>query len=96
MKRSEPQKVAGVMPAYFEALGIADKINEARLMLKWEEQMGEVIRRKTNHLEIKNKVLYVSISSAPLRGNLLMKREHLVQLLNDAVGTTVINDIVFR
>ena len=96
MKRNDPQKVEGVMPAYFEDLGIMDKINEARLMLKWNEQMGEVIGRKTTHLEVKNRVLYVSISSAPLRGNLLLKREQLIRLLNDSVGTQVIDDIVFR
>lgn len=96
MKRNDPQKVEGVMSAYFEALGIMDKINEARLMLKWNEQMGEVIGRKTTHLEVKNRVLYVSISSAPLRGNLLLKREQLIRLLNNSVGTQVIDDIVFR
>lgn len=96
MKRNEPEKVGGVMPAYFEALGIQDKVNEAILKLKWEEQMGEVICRKTTLLDIKNRVLYVSVSSAPLRGNLLLKREHLIQLLNDAVGTQVIDDIVIR
>jgi predicted nucleic acid-binding Zn ribbon protein len=96
MKRNEPTAVGGVMPAYFEALGIQDKVNEAILMLAWNEQMGQVISKKTTHLEVKNRVLYVSISSAPLRGNLLLKREQLVRLLNDSVGTQVIDDIVFR
>mgnify|MGYP003464156465 CR=1 FL=1 len=96
MKRNDPQKVEGVMPAYFEALGIMDKINEARLMLKWNEQMGEVIGRKTTHLEVKNRVLYVSLTSSVVRYELFCRRDALRDEINRVSGVKLVSAVIIR
>ena len=41
-------------------------------------------------------MLYLHISSAPLRNELMMNRTTLINHLNDAVGSEVIRDIVIR
>jgi hypothetical protein len=79
------------MDAYFEAMGLSDQINQARIKLQWKNTMGPVIAAKTTQLSIKNKVLYVSLSSPALRKELLYQREKLVKSLNQSVGTTVID-----
>ena len=50
---------------------------------------------KTHDIYIKNQTLCVSIKSAVLRSNLLMKRQYLIERLNAAVGVKVIADIHF-
>lgn len=96
MKRTEPTQVLHVMDAYFERMGATEKINQVRIMLQWKAMMGPVIVRKTTQLSVKNKVLYVSLSSPALRNELLYKREQLVRSLNNYVGSDVIEDIVFQ
>ncbi|MBQ5819038.1 MAG: DUF721 domain-containing protein, partial [Bacteroides sp.] len=45
---------------------------------------------------IKNQTLYVHLTSAPLRQELMMGREMLVRTLNRHVGAQVIANIVIR
>ncbi|WP_289225572.1 DciA family protein, partial [Bacteroides acidifaciens] len=40
--------------------------------------------------------LYVHLTSAALRQELLMGREMLIRALNEKVGATVITNIIFR
>ena len=47
-------------------------------------------------LYIKNQVLYVHLTSAALRQELMMGRELLVRNLNRHVGAQVITNIIFR
>lgn len=50
----------------------------------------------TRDLYIRNQVLYVHLTSAALRQELMMGRELLVRNLNQKVGATVITNIIFR
>mgnify|MGYP002516231171 CR=1 FL=1 len=45
---------------------------------------------------VKDGCLYVRLSSAPLRNELMLGRSILVKRLNEAVGREVIKDIIFR
>ena len=50
----------------------------------------------TRELYIKNQVLYVHLTSAALRQELMMGRDLLVRNLNRHVGAQVITNIIFR
>lgn len=48
------------------------------------------------NIYVKDKVLYVSLTSSVLRSELVLCRERLVKSLNDYAGSEVIQDIVIR
>lgn len=50
----------------------------------------------TSNLYIRNQTLYVHLTSAALRQELMMGREMLIRALNTKVGATVITNIIFR
>ena len=54
------------------------------------------IRQGIVFLYIRNQTLYVHLTSAALRQELMMGRELLVRTLNQRVGATVITNIIFR
>ena len=54
------------------------------------------MNRYTVNRHVRNGVLYVAISSAPLRNELMLNRSLLVRRINDFIGREVIHDIVFR
>ena len=60
------------------------------------EVLGPTIASYTRELYIKNQVLYVHLTSAALRQELMMGRELLVRNLNRHVGAQVITNIIFR
>ena len=71
------------------------KRNEQRLLDAWPEILGPAATY-TSNLYIRNQTLYVHLTSAALRQELMMGREMLIRALNTKVGATVITNIIFR
>ena len=71
-------------------------LNEKRLIDAWPLVLGENIVQYTTDLYIKNRVLFVSLSSSVLRHDLFLSREEIKKSLNRQVGVEVIVDIIFR
>ncbi len=95
MKRTQTQSLGNVLAEFMqENPQLAEKLAETRLINAWEKVLGNLTMRYTTSLFIKNKVLYVKLSSSVLRSELMMCREQLVRNLNREAGGEVIRDIV--
>ncbi|MDR3328137.1 MAG: DUF721 domain-containing protein [Prevotellaceae bacterium] len=57
---------------------------------------GETLYAYLSDVKLENQVLYIRVSSAPLRSNLLMQRENLIQRLNEENGIKLVKNIHFR
>jgi len=95
MKRRQTQRLGDIITELLHVQHLDKKLNERRLLDSWETIVGAPIAKYTSELYIKNKVLHVKLSSAVLRNELLMSRQHLVETLNKHIGTEVIIDIRF-
>jgi hypothetical protein len=96
MKRIHSQPIGKILEAFFEDNPqMADKLAETRLMNYWNNEMSPAISRYTDHLFVKNRVLYVRLTSAVLKNELMMHREQMVINLNREAGRAVIDTIVF-
>ncbi len=96
MKKSNASSIGDLIRKYLRYEGLETPLNEKRLIQAWGELLGPSIASYTRSLYIKNQILYVHLSSAPLRQELMMGRERLVKSLNEHVGATVITNIIFR
>lgn len=96
MKRTEAESIGAIIEGYLKAEKLDTKMNELRVSSLWADVVGAGINRYTIDRYVKNGVLYVRLSSAPLRNELMLGRSILVKRLNEAVGAEVITDIVFR
>jgi len=72
------------------------KLNDKHLIDAWPKILGENIKQYTTEISIKNRVLYVSLSSSVLRHDLFLSREEIKNSLNREVGAEVIKEIIFR
>jgi len=72
------------------------KMLEARVQRLWGELFGATVKHYTTNTYIKNRVLYVSVSSSVLRSELLMMRKQLVKTLNSNAQSEVIDDVIIR
>jgi GTP-sensing pleiotropic transcriptional regulator CodY len=96
MKRTNALAVSEVLELFFEENPqLAEKLAETRLIESWSKVLGSTIMRYTGKLFIKNKSLYVELTSSVVKNELLMCRERLIQNLNKEAGKNVINNIVF-
>ena len=72
------------------------KMLEERVVRLWSEILSPSITRNTTNIYIKNRVLYVSMSSSVMRSELLSMRKRLVMKLNEHAGSNVIDDVMIR
>lgn len=96
MKRNDAEQIGTLIRNFLRQESLESPLNEQRLINAWPEVLGPVIASYTSGLYIRNQVLYVHLTSAALRQELMMGRDLLVRNLNRHVGAQVINNIVFR
>ncbi len=96
MKKRDAEQIGTVLRRFLRQESLESPLNEQRLLSAWPEVIGQGMAAYTGELYIKNQTLYVHLTSAALRQELMMARELLVRSLNQRVGATVITNIVFR
>ena len=96
MRRTDSEQVGGVILQYLREFGLETPLNEHRLLQAWDKVLGPAVSRYTKELRIYNQVLFVTITSAALRNELMMRRTELVSRLNAEAGAQVIAQIVLR
>lgn len=96
MKRQEARSVGDILNELLKIQQLDSKLNETKLIHAWPQVVGPAIARYTTNLYISRGILYVQLSSAVVRNELSMCRNMLLRQLNSTVGTTVIQNIIFR
>jgi hypothetical protein len=57
--------------------------------------MGKPIAARTTKIYIKDKKLFLGIDSAPLKKELLMAKQKMIELLNKTAQQDIIAEVVF-
>jgi len=68
---------------------------KAKVVQAWEKVMGDTVAKRTGKLFMKQRKLFVQITSAPLKKELLMAKPTVLTLLNKELNGLEVNDIVF-
>ncbi|MBL0342078.1 MAG: DUF721 domain-containing protein [Bacteroidetes bacterium] len=77
MRKSNEQSLGDVINQLLDAYKLRGKINEIKVKRTWEDLMGVAIAKRTTNLFIKDTTLFIRLSSAPLREELMFQREKL-------------------
>ncbi len=96
MRRSATQSLGDVLRDYIRENNIGKKLKESDIVNSWEEVLGKTIAHYTRNVAIKNRILYVEISSAVVKNELFLIRSEIVKKLNEKAGEELIDKIVFR
>ena len=70
-----------------------DKVNVREA---WENLMGKGVNNYTTAVELRNDVLYVSLSSSVLREELSFGKSKIIDMLNEGLKKDLIKKIVLR
>jgi|TARA_B110000914_G_scaffold186769_1_gene170896 hypothetical protein len=71
-------------------------LNNVKVQKLWQETMGSNVNSYTKEITLKNKTLYVSLSSSVLRQELSYGKQKIVDLINKEIGGKIITKIVLR
>lgn len=97
MLRKNAQTIGEVLRDFFEDnTELYEKILQVRIQRAWGEILGPSIAQYTRQVYVRDRVLYVSLTSSVLRNELSYCRDRLVKSLNDYAKASVIDRIVLR
>ncbi|MCE5331132.1 MAG: DUF721 domain-containing protein [Bacteroidales bacterium] len=96
MRKKNTELLRDVIGQVLKANHLDKQLNEKRLIDAWPKVLGDNITQYTTELKVKNKVLYVTLTSSVLRHDLFLSREEIRKSLNKQVGADVINDIILK
>ena len=95
MRRQQAEQLGNIIHQLLREEGLETPYNEWRIIEAWPEVVGEGIARYTVSTEIRNRTLFVRLSSSVIRYELMAGRKSLTNRLNEHVGAQVIENIVF-
>lgn len=96
MRKKNTEILSDVIRQVLKEQHLDRPLNEKRIIDAWPVVLGNNIMNYTSELIIKNRVLYVTLTSSVLRHDLFLSREEIKKSLNNHVGQEVIVDIMFR
>ena len=96
MRKNQTQKIGDIISSIIKKDGIENRLMEVRIKHAWEELLGKPVARYTKSIFLKNKVLYVTISSSIARNEIMLFRDELMIKLNENFEEEIISKIVLR
>ena len=97
MKRNfDTKSLKSVLNNLIDKNSLNSGLNNVKIQSLWEKTMGVNVNSYTNEINLKNKTLYVSLSSSVLRQELSYGKEKIINLINEEIGAKIINKIVLR
>lgn len=96
VKKTNEYTLREAIHELLETYQLNTKMDEVKAVEAWEKLMGPAIARYTRHISISNRTLYVEITSAALRQELSYGKSRIVTMMNDAAGSSVIDDVILR
>ena len=97
MKRNfDSKSLKSVLNNLINKNSLNSGLNNVKVQSLWGKTMGANVNSYTTEIYLKNKTLYVSLSSSVLRQELSYGKQKIITLINDEIGIKIINKIVLR
>ena len=74
---------------------IHKKFDATRLTSSWERLMGTPISKRTKRVFVKDRKLFVELTSAPLKHELTLSKRMILDIFDKEFGQKLLDDIVF-
>ena len=91
MKRTEAKNIGQIINDLLKKENLDIALDEHRACALWPQIVGDTIKRY-----VKDGVMTVHLSSAALKGELMLVRASIIQRINEALGRQIIHEIIFK
>jgi predicted nucleic acid-binding Zn ribbon protein len=96
MDKTNTRQIREILNEFLRENKLDSRFKERNLVESWEELMGRTISRATKNIYIKDRKLFVVISSSVIRNELYMLKQEIVKKLNQRVGEEIITDLILK
>ena len=95
MRNNNTQSIKEVVEELINAYKLRGKINEVRLQHAWEDTMGKAVASRTKEIFLKDKKLFIRVTSAPLKEELFYSVDKIKKMLNELLEGEYIDEVRF-
>ena len=96
MKRTEARNIGQIINDLLKKENLDVALDEHRACALWPQIVGDGINRYTIKRYVKDGVMTVHLSSASLKGELMLNRATIIVRINEALGRDIISEIIFK
>ena len=93
---NDPQPLGAVLSELVERFGYRERLDAARAVEAWPAVVGAAVAGVTEQVWMRHGVLHVKIRSAAWRHQLQFQREAWRDRMNEHLGGSVVDEVVFR
>ena len=94
-RKADIQPLKDTIQELLKAYRIQGKVDQAHVIASWEKIMGKGIAIKTKELYFQDRKLFVNLTSASLKHELVMSKTRVIELINQEIGHEFILEVVF-
>lgn len=93
-RKKEAAPLEAAFNELLKAYRLEDKFKEKLLISSWGELVGRTIADRTTSVFIKDKKLFVKLSSGPIKKELILNRSKVLVLIEEKVGKGIVEDLI--
>ena len=94
-RKADTQPLKDAIQELLKTYRIQGKVTQTQVIASWEKIMGKGIALKTKELYFQDRKLFVNLTSASLKHELVMSKTRVIELINQEIGQEFIQEIVF-
>lgn len=79
-----------------QTYGLRTRLSQTQLRKEWDKIVGKTIARYTERLYVKDNILFLYLTNATLKSELIYNKAILVNKINESLATDFITDVVIR
>ena len=94
-RKKDAAPLADAFQDLLKAYRLEDTYQEKLLISSWPELVGKTIADRTSNVYIKDKKLFVKITSGPVKKELQLNKSKVIALIEAEVGKGIVDEVVF-
>lgn len=96
MKKHNDQALNEVLHKMMRQGPLKKGFYDSQVKKIWEEKIGKLLINQTVKIFFNSGTIYLTLNSAPLRNELLMGKEKLINSFNEELGDDIVKNIILR
>jgi predicted nucleic acid-binding Zn ribbon protein len=94
-RKKDAAPLADAFQDLLKAYRLEDTYQEKLLISSWPSLVGKTIADRTSNVYIKDKKLFVKITSGPVKKELQLNKSKVIALIESQIGKGIVEDVVF-
>lgn len=90
----EVHSIGEVFGKVLDSCNLTEKFQEGLIIAAWKRLLGEKVSKQTKRVFLKDKTLFVELTSPALKHDLTLSKKQVIQLFTNDFGKEVIVELV--